>query len=660
MTVELLSAEPTAAIVSGTRTHKLWARVLRRPAGAVAVAWIALVVLACALAGVVAPYGPIEQDLSGSYGRPSGDHLLGADQLGRDILSRLLYGGRTSLLAVLEAVLIFVIIGVSAGLFAGYRGGWVDRAIMRSCDIVLAVPLVVTLLIVLAIFSRNEMAAMLTFGALASAGLVRVVRASTLSVRSDEYVQAAIIAGLTPGQIVWRHILPRVTAPVLIQAALLAGAALLVESGLNYLGLGVQPPTPSWGGLVTDASAAINTDPWMLMPSGLVIVLTALAFGVLGDVTRDVISDRSELAGRSWRALRTRVQRRPNTTPTRCAEPAEPDTTLLKLRGLAVSTGTASLVHNVDLSVAAGEIVGLVGESGCGKTMTVSALLRLLPPHVTLSAREYLLEDEDVLSLTEAAMAARRGRAIGYIPQEPVAGLDPVFTIGSQLTELIRRHDNCGRAQAHDRARELLAMAHLPDPERVLRSYPHQLSGGMAQRVAIARALAGRPRLLVADEPTSALDVTVQAEILDLLRELRDTEDVSVILVTHDWGVVADVCDRAVVMYAGETVEQGRTRELFRNPRHPYTRALLEANPVAAAFRQRLRAISGTVPPPEARHRGCNFADRCPRSQDDCVASEIALTTGADGHAFRCLHPEPTGTAPLSTELKRVHVDSTS
>ncbi|WP_251092167.1 dipeptide/oligopeptide/nickel ABC transporter permease/ATP-binding protein [Streptomyces sp. Caat 7-52] len=610
---------------------------VRRPAATLAAVWLTLVTAGSVAATWVAPYGPLTQDLSASYSGPTGRHPLGTDQLGRDILSRILYGGRTSLLAVAEVVCVFVALGVLFGLVSGYRGGLVDRFVMRCCDIVMAIPLVVTLLVVLAIFSRNETAAMLTFGVLASAGLARVVRACTRVVRADDYVRAALIAGLTPAQVVRRHILPRVIGPVLIQASLLAASALLVESGLNYLGLGVQPPDPSWGGLVTDASVAIYQQPWLLVPSGLTIVLTALAFGIIGDSARDAASDRSRMAAGSWRQMITRVR---SSAP----KPSPEDdrgASVLRVEGLTVRAAGAELVEGFDLGIEPGEIVGLVGESGCGKSTVILSLLRLLPPGVEMSAGAYTLTGSDALRLTERGMAQLRGRSIGYIPQEPVAGLDPAFTVGSQLVELSRHHTRGGRRQAVAHIRELLALVQLPEADRVMKAYPHELSGGMAQRVAIARALIGDPQLLVADEPTTALDVSVQAEILDLILSLRDKRGMAILMVTHDWGVVADVCDRAVVMYAGQTVEEGPVREFFRRPRHPYSRALLNASPTASGFREKLPAIPGTVPAPGNRPPGCHFAARCPRRQDECTRRPITLTRTSTERAHRCLRPEP-------------------
>lgn len=660
---EQLSTAPLAAAAPAapaTRNRRgLWLRVLRRPAGAISTLWILLVVAGAVLADQVAPYGPVEQDLSASYAGPGGAHLLGADQLGRDILSRILHGGQVSLLAVAQAVAVFVVVGMLVGLVAGYRGGLTDRVLMWACEVALAIPLVVTLLVVLAVFSRNETAAMLTFGFLASAGLARVVRASVLVVRRDDYVLAAQVAGLRADQVVARHVLPRVLPPVIVQSSLLACSALLVESGINYLGLGVQPPTPSWGGLVTDASTAITTHPWLLVPSGGVIVLTALAFGVLGDVVRDVTADRSATAPTSWRALRTRVRR--TAAPEAAPAPAGSGVTgsgdaVLELRGLRVLKGDVPLVDDVSLRLAPGEVLGLVGESGCGKTLTLSSLLRLLPPGLALGAEALEIDGTDALGLTERRMAALRGSSVAFVPQEPVAGLDPSFTVRAQLREVVRLRDGGSRAETDRRVAELLEQVRLPEPERVLASYPHQLSGGMAQRVAIARALAGRPRVLLADEPTTALDVTVQAEILDLLRELRDTTGLALLIVTHDWGVVAEMCDRAVVMYAGHVVEEGSVVELFERPAHPYTRALMEANPDGAGFRERLRSIPGQVPPADARPTGCAFADRCERADSACTTLPVPLVPrpGATDRAVRCIHPVD---GPAPTDPREEYAD---
>jgi peptide/nickel transport system permease protein len=554
-----------------------------------------------------------------------------------------MYGGRDSLLAVLTAVLVYVVIGIPVGLLSGYLGGLADQMTARVCDLLMSVPAVVILLVVLGIFSNNETAAMIAFGFLASPGLIRIVRATTLAVRTEQFVAAARVAGLTTRQILRRHILPQVTAPAAISVSLMAGVTLIVESGLSFLGLGVQLPLPSWGGLIADASQAINRQAWMLVPSGGIVILTTMAFGLLGGAFRDTSADRAASPAQgplSWRLMHTGVRR--NTRP---AQPTPKRSgALLSIHGLTITlptpTGLLDIIDGISFDVAPGEALGIVGESGCGKTMAVAGLLRLLPPGGRLSADTYEFEGADLLALSDREMSKIRGRGIGYISQEPVASLDPAFSVGSQLAEAVRHHEQIPRRNAALRALELLRAVQLPDPVAVAKKFPHELSGGMAQRVCIARALAGNPKLLIADEPTTALDVTVQAEILDLLRGLREQTGMALILVTHDWGVLADACDRAVVLYAGEIVEAATVSELFRAPRHPYTAALLEANPEGVPRGKPLPAIPGTVPPPGRWPSGCRFSARCAYGDDMCRCDAIELITDGPDRAWRCIHSE--------------------
>ncbi|MEU5690854.1 dipeptide/oligopeptide/nickel ABC transporter permease/ATP-binding protein [Actinosynnema sp. NPDC020468] len=612
--------------------------VLRRPVGVVCLGWLALVVLACLVADLVAPYDPRAQDLASVYSGPTGAHWLGTDQLGRDVLSRVLHGGRVSLLVVGEALLVYVVLGCLLGVLAGYRGGLLDRVVLRTSDLLLSMPTVVILLVVLAIFPHDESAAMITLGALSSAGLARVVRASTRHVREEPYVAAARVAGLTTPRVLARHVLPAVAGPVISLVSLIAGSALLVEASLGFLGLGVQPPEPSWGGLIAEASQAIYRQPWMLVPTGGVVALTAIACALLGDVLRDASDDRAGSETLSWRRMRTPVG--PAEPPTSAPD----DTAVLSVRDLSVrlEDGTA-LVEGVGFDLHRGGAVGLVGESGCGKTMAISAVLRLLPPGAVVTASALRYRGADLLGLDERGMGAVRGSGIAYIAQDPVASLDPLFTVGDQLREAVRAHHRATKAEVDRRVLELVEDVHLPAD--VLGRYPHQLSGGMAQRVSIARALAGDPAVLVADEPTTALDVTVQAEVLDLLRELRERTGMALLIVTHDWGVVADTCDTAVVMYAGQVVERTAVDRVFSAPRHPYTRALLAADPGAAEPGTRLPVVPGVVPPPGRRPIGCRFAPRCAFATAECKAGPVRMTTEPLGAAgYRCLHPrQPIG-----------------
>jgi peptide/nickel transport system permease protein len=311
---------------------------------------------------------------------------------------------------------------------------------------------------------------------------------------------------------------------------------------------------------------------------------------------------------------------------------------VLSVRGLSVAFNGLEVVRLVDFDVAPGQALAIVGESGCGKTVTASALLGSLGEDAVV-AGSVVFEGVELNGAPVATRRAVRGTGIGYVSQDPMVALDPSFTVANQLGELVRRHDRSGRRARRVRVLELLGMVGLPNPADVAKRYPHQLSGGMAQRVAIACALAGRPRLLIADEPTTALDVTIQGEILELLRRLQAETGMAIVLITHDLGVVADLCGSVAVMYAGEVVERALATTLFATPAHPYTRALLASNPIASERGKELPSIAGTVPGPANWPRGCHFADRCAFRVDDCTSAPIPMiTVRAEGrHDARCI-----------------------
>jgi peptide/nickel transport system permease protein len=414
---------------------------------------------------------------------------------------------------------------------------------------------------------------------------------------------------------------------------------LIVQTGLAFLGLLVAAPAPSWGGMVADGVGVIILQPWLIWPPGVAIALTIIALGLLGDAVRDATTE-------GW-AAPTGVRRPRRSITLGLADPLEAttDDALLSIQGLCVGFQSAAgepirVVDGVSFDIGVGETVGVVGESGCGKTATAMAILGLLPGTGKIESGRILFSGRDLASLNERQLEAIRGKEIGLISQEPMISLNPAFRIGSQLTEVIRRHQRLSRRAARSRAVELLRQVHLPDPEGVMRRYPHELSGGMAQRVAIARALAGEPKLLIADEPTTALDVTVQAEILDLLRELKQQRGMAVLLVTHDWGVVADICERAVVMYAGQVVERAELRAIFKEPLHPYTEALLAANPHNNPEAAVLPSIPGGVPQPGHWPGGCHFHTRCKYVTKACLEQRIPLERPREGRETRCIHYE--------------------
>jgi peptide/nickel transport system ATP-binding protein len=316
-------------------------------------------------------------------------------------------------------------------------------------------------------------------------------------------------------------------------------------------------------------------------------------------------------------------------------------TPLLSIRGLTVMfpsrSGPSAVVDGLNLDVDPGEVLGIVGESGSGKSLTALAILRLIAKPGRIAQGSILFEGADLLQKPEAEMHALRGSAISMIFQEPMSSLNPVFSIGDQIMEPLRQHRHLGRRSARLAALDLLNMVEIPDSGRRIDEYPHQLSGGMRQRVMIAMALACRPRLLIADEPTTALDVTIQAQILDLLRKLQRELGMAVILITHDLAVVAEFAHRALVMYAGQVVEQAPVRSLFRMPGHPYTRGLLASMPVNTGPRSRLNAIAGTVPQVGSMPAGCRFAPRCLHAMPACASNVPPPVVLGPEHVVSCL-----------------------
>ncbi len=303
--------------------------------------------------------------------------------------------------------------------------------------------------------------------------------------------------------------------------------------------------------------------------------------------------------------------------------------------------GIVKAVDGVDFEVKVGETIGIVGESGCGKSITAMSILRLIqcPPGKIVSG-EILFNGEDLIKVTEKRIREIRGNSISMIFQEPMTSLNPVFTAGYQIEEILKLHQNLSDDEARDKAVEMIRMVGIPNPERIANEYPHQLSGGMRQRIMIAMALACRPKMLIADEPTTALDVTIQAQILDLMNELKNKLNTSIMLITHDLGVIAEMADHVIVMYSGKVVEDAPTIELFENPKHPYTIGLMSSIPSLAKEGQRLETIPGVVPNPLYLPKGCYFHPRCKYATRKCRETQPELVEVAPGHKSACLRAE--------------------
>ncbi|MFD3585287.1 dipeptide/oligopeptide/nickel ABC transporter permease/ATP-binding protein [Streptomyces sp. NPDC058683] len=584
----------TVAVAASGRAGLL-RRLLRSPVAVTCLVLLALISLAGVFAPLLTSQDPAHTSLTDSLAPMSGKHPLGGDGVGRDVLARLLYGGRTSLLGALLAVAVALVIGVPAGLVAGYYRKWFDAVSSWLANLLMAVPAIIVLLVVMSAVGQNTYIAMAVFGVLMSPGVFRLIRASVISVREELYVDAARVSGLADPRIIRRHILPVVQAPTIIQAAQMLGLGIVIQSGLEFLGLG-SATQASWGSMLNDAFANIYTKPELMVWPGVALAVTVAAFGLLGNALRDAL-DGSAVKARRPRGAAARKQVAEKQAPPVTAATAEAGDALLVLEGLKVSYPTAegekTVVDGVSLTVSRGEVLGLVGESGSGKSQTAFAVLGLLPREARVSTGRLVFDGKELGGLGRAEMNRYRGRRIAYVPQEPMSNLDPSFRIGAQLVEPVRRHLGLSAGEARTKTLGLLERVGIADPERVFDSYPHQISGGMAQRVLIAGAVSCEPDLLIADEPTTALDVTVQAEVLDLIRSLQRERNMGVILVTHDFGVVADICDRVTVMQTGAVVESAPVRQLFAEPKHPYTRMLLSSTLEDAEPRS---ALSSTVP----------------------------------------------------------------
>ena len=560
-------------------------RLLRNPMAVVALAILVVVILMAALAALLAPADPNYADVSNVLAPSGGENLLGTDSAGRDILSRLLFGARITLLSAALAAAVAIAIGLPSGLIAGYYGGAFDGVAGWLVNILLALPAMIVLLAVRAALGPSVWVAMIVFGVLLSPGYFRLTRTAVQSVRNELYVDAARVAGLSDARIIGRHILAVVRAPIIIQTALVCGVAIAVQSALEFLGLG-DPTVATWGVMVNDGFRNIYRAPLTLIWPTIAIALTIGAFVLFGNALRDALEDQAKVKEKGAAAKQQRAAQADAAAERGPAAPSVPEH-LLEVRdlGIAYPQGDGSrstVVDGVSFHVDRGEVLGIVGESGSGKTQTAFAVLGLLPDNAIITNGSIQFDGSYTVApgdhaVLDSRLAPLRGRRIAYIPQEPMSNLDPSFTIGSQLVRPMRLHLGLTRKQAKDRALDLLGKVGIKDPKRTYKAYPHEVSGGMAQRVLIAGAISCDPDLIIADEPTTALDVTVQAEVLDLIRGLQRQLGQGLVVVTHNFGVVADICDRVVVMQNGALVDKGDVRTILRSPEHPYTQTLLDS-----------------------------------------------------------------------------------
>lgn len=566
-------------------------RLFKNPLGIMAMVVLAVMFLFAVFADVLAPFDENFANISKTLAAPDSVNILGTDSSGRDVWSRLLYGAQLTLLSAVLCAAVAILIGLPAGLVAGYYAGKFEAVANWIVGILMSLPGLIVLMTIRSAYGPSVWIAMIAFGVLISPSYFRLVRSAVQSVRNELYVDAARVSGLSDLRIITRHIFSVVRAPIIIQTAAIAGVAIAIQSALEFLGLG-DPAKATWGVMLSEGFKNVYLTPTLLFWPALAMALTIGGLVLLGNAIRDALEDGEKIRHRK----KTQApSAKGTTTPApAAARPSRKSVAavdlgtehhLVKVTNLGVGYpqpdgSTKKVVDDVSFHVDRGEILGIVGESGSGKSQTAFSILGLLPDNARIVAGSIQFDGNYTVApgeerVSQERLSKLRGKRISYIPQEPMSNLDPAFTIGYQLVTPMVRVLGISKAEATTRALKLLTDVGIVSPDRTFNAYPHEVSGGMAQRVLIAGAISCEPDLVIADEPTTALDVTVQADVLDLLRELQQRLNIGVILVTHNFGVVADLCDRVAVMQNGRLVEEGPVRDILRNPQEPYTQTLL-------------------------------------------------------------------------------------
>lgn len=602
------------------------------------------VVVALAILTPILPLAPPDVTNTANRFQPvlSEGAWLGTDHLGRDLLSRLMWGTRLSVAVGFAAALIAATLGAGIGIIAGFYGGRTDNIIMRGIDMLMAFPYILLALAIVAALGPGLMNALIAVAAVNIPFFARNIRGITVGIAHKEFVDAARLSGMKDARIILSEVLPNVIPVIVIAMSTTVGWMILETAGLSFLGLGSQPPQADLGSMLGEARSALITNPHTSVVPGAMILVIVMAINLLGDGVRDALDPRLKSGALSRPMPATKVDRK--TIP---YQGDNTDDSLLNIRALETQFHVKNRVYRavggVDLRVAPGQCLGLIGESGSGKSVTALSVMGLVasPPGVITGGAAYY-KGEDLIGAPYQTLRALRGDRISYIFQDPLATLHPLYTIGDQLAEAIRVHHPVSRGEARARAIDLLKSVRIPNAESRANSYPHELSGGMRQRVGIAMALANDPDVIIADEPTTALDVTVQAQILSLLNDLRRERGLAIIFITHDFGVVAQLCDHVAVMYAGRIVEHGPTNDILRAPAHPYTARLMACVPELGQGRRELAAIPGLPPMVDQLPAGCAFAPRCDMASAACKTGDIALGTTQTGRAVRCLTPHNT------------------
>jgi peptide/nickel transport system permease protein len=576
--------------------------VWRLTSGRIAIVLLSIILFLAVFGSVLSPYAPndtVGPQLTG----PSAHYLLGTDYIGRDVLSRMLTGAGLSVLGALLVAAIALVFGALPGVLSVYLGRVFEWISLRVIDTLIALPFLVFAVAMTALLGNGVFQALFAVGFLLAPVFYRVSRSATLSVANSQYVEAAVLSGASTWWVVRKHVWNKVTPPIAISLSTTVGLGLVVISSLTFLGIGVSPPQATWGGILATDLEYIALQPWAPIVPIALILIAVLACNLLADAVRDTAGE----AGRQLLSARAakktdkkgaRLERRNHPAPAApvpagstpapvpgASEPVAVDgesaasqpEVVLDVRDLRIvnSVTHADLVEGLSFSLRRGQTLGIVGESGSGKTLTIRAVLGILPKNLTQGGGTVEILGRRTGDFSKQDWLDVRGNSVSAVFQDPGSYLNPSIWLGRQVAEVLRVKKKLSRADAKAETLRLFEAVHLREPHLVYEQYVHELSGGMLQRVLIAAAIALGPDVLIADEATTALDVTVQAEILDLLQELRETQGLSIVLISHDLAVIAQLSDEVLVMRSGTVIEHGPASQVLYHPQHEYTQLLI-------------------------------------------------------------------------------------
>lgn len=617
------------------------------PSGLIAVAGVVLIVLVMILAPLFVEEAATVQDLTRGNLDPSSQHLLGTDAVGRDVLARLLYAARLSIGSGIVAAGIALAVGLLIGVASAMARPSVRRVIQRGIEVSMALPNILMAVVLSVVLGAGLVGVVVGVGLSKCFTIARLSSTLSVSVRNREFISAARLAGVSPRRLMVRYVVANIAEPLIVTGSAVIASSIVAISALSFLGLGIQPPQFDWGTILTAGLQSIYFSPAIALGAAAFIAVSAVTFALAGEALARAMNPRlwTSSTGRPAAVASTvhELSGGGGDDPGVRDNPGLVDpgqVRALEVRDLEVSFPAADedllVVRGISFDVPQGTIVGIVGESGSGKTMTAMAIAQLMPYPGRVSG-SIKLDGRDLNSMAPRELDTVLGGGLGVVFQDPMGSLNPVRRVGTQLTDGIRRHQGLSRRAARQKALAALRDVDMPAAERQLDRHPHQLSGGMAQRAMIAMAAMKDPALLIADEPTTALDVTVQAQIMSLIRKINQEFGTSVILISHDLALVSQNCDRVLVMYAGRIVEELAAASLVRAAKHPYTRALLGVAPEIGHGRDEpLLVIEGAPPALDALPNGCSFHPRCPLAVDLCREVVPPMVARADGHRVAC------------------------